>query len=211
MAMASAVDISNVLELSVEAQHLMVQCHYARAERKYAKAVEAAQKLGQPDCLVVARLQLQQCSMARNAADAGAVPEKIPLLLLLSACKTLQRRFAAGTLLDGACRSHEEELHEALVVRCALEPAPDSLLAMCVAARILSLWRAHALSPSLSLGGAACAHVTQRVVILSQRQAPGGLRRAYQCRQASLVVQHLFLCGNATCGQVVQAAGGAGL
>ena len=121
MAGSSGLDLSKVLELAVDGFSLFQKNFFAGSARKYARAVKAAHSLGQPDCLVLAFLQLQQQSMAQTASVTahGGHAGQDPVVwcssveLLVAACTTIQRRFDAGTLLPGTCRPYEEEWHEA--------------------------------------------------------------------------------------------------
>jgi hypothetical protein len=122
----SALDISAVTALSCKAETLISQGGYAWAAEKYASAVAAAQALGVADCLVVARLQLEQAAcLVGQAASPAVAPEEADgmrrkaFALLPSALKTLQRRKAARTLLPGACRAHEEAYECAVLAQSA--------------------------------------------------------------------------------------------
>jgi hypothetical protein len=132
----SALDISAVTALSCKAETLISQGGYAWAAEKYASAVAAAQALGVADCLVVARLQLEQAAcLVGQAASPAVAPEEADgmrrkaFALLPSALKTLQRRKAARTLLPGACRAHEEAYECAVLAQSArlhMESSPNA-------------------------------------------------------------------------------------
>jgi hypothetical protein len=115
---AAAVDgddaLASVTALSRKAEALSRNGHFARAAEKYAAAAAAAQSMQQPDCLIVAHMQLEETtalfSHARECqtlADAAAALQRMYCVLLPSMMAPLQRRKAAGTLLPGACRAHE--------------------------------------------------------------------------------------------------------
>jgi hypothetical protein len=111
----ASVDVSRVVAFANKAATLTSKGHWARAAEIYAEAVDAAQALHQPDCVIVADMQaLHANALLAHACTAG-VPEarRVELMrsafleLLLAAMAPLQRRMAAGTLLAGACRPHE--------------------------------------------------------------------------------------------------------
>jgi hypothetical protein len=149
MAASSGVDFSEVVELAAVTCDMMRKAHYARAERKLAQALAAAQALGQPDCLVVAFLQIElheaamQAHFAAQYKDLHGPPPNtvVDFALFGAACATLQRRLDAGTLLPGTCRPYEEAWHEAYARRIAVPLTPTT----CVTAAP----RAHRLPCSL--------------------------------------------------------------
>jgi hypothetical protein len=124
------VDVSRVCALSSEAQELLHSGRLALAAEVCATALAAAQALrgAAPDCLLVAYLQLMRADMlhmhaqmlARADADRGLLPSDADVAhrtalrrvafdeLLPPAAAALERRAAAGTLLEGACRPYEE-------------------------------------------------------------------------------------------------------
>jgi hypothetical protein len=106
--------LASVTALSRKAAVLSRTGHFARAAEKYAAAATAAQSLAQPDCLIVAYLQLEETTAlylhareCQTLADAAAAFERVYCILLPSMMAPLQRRKAAGTLLPGACRARE--------------------------------------------------------------------------------------------------------
>jgi hypothetical protein len=112
----AALDISAVNALTAKATALSNKGRDARAGELYAAAISAAQALAQPDCLIVAYLQVLHASTLISAAHASGdsaaalrVSRRAAFLDILPApLAALQRRNAAGTLRSGACRSHEE-------------------------------------------------------------------------------------------------------
>jgi len=112
--MSGAADTSRALELGGAALALERKGHFARAAAKYAAAVAAAQELAQPDCLVVAMLQLMCVNTLTCVASAptASPAERTAAVQQLfahqdAALETLRRRLAAGTLLGGRCRPYE--------------------------------------------------------------------------------------------------------
>ena len=92
--------------------------HLLRAAENYGRAAEAASALG-ADNLVALDMQLRQAGLLGGYAlyaAAGAVDTAFPASrccaehasLLSSAIAALERRRAAGTLLDGKCAAAEE-------------------------------------------------------------------------------------------------------
>jgi hypothetical protein len=106
--------MASVTALSCKAALLSHNGHFVRSAEKYAAAVAAAQSLQQPDCLIVAFLQLEEvCKLSTHAnacntrADAAKAYERVYRVLLPGMMTALQWRKAAGTLLPGACRARE--------------------------------------------------------------------------------------------------------
>jgi hypothetical protein len=92
--------------------------HVARSSEYTLRALAAAQAVGEPDCLIVALLQVTSAADRLVAADAATHDSRragllrAPFETLFAAAATLQRRKAAGTLLAGACRPAEEAWYE---------------------------------------------------------------------------------------------------
>ena len=112
--MAAQPDLSHVNALGDAALALERKGHFARAAEKYGAALDAARALGtQPDCLVVASLQLASVNVLTciaSGADSGADRAAAVATLFEqqnAAIETLQRRLAADTLLAGSCRPYE--------------------------------------------------------------------------------------------------------
>ena len=115
------VDVSHVSALTRAARKQMHGMHHARAVELLARALAAAEALGQPDCLVVASLRQvhldEQFTMVAtdcdcDGDDASKLAAAIALLSTLEAhlpavFETLERRRAQGTLCAGRCRAHE--------------------------------------------------------------------------------------------------------
>jgi hypothetical protein len=106
--------LASVTALSHKAALLTRDGHFARAAEKCAAATAAAQALQQPDCLIVAYLQLEETSnlslhacTCKTLADATEAYERMYCVVLPATMAVLQRRKAAGTLLLGACRARE--------------------------------------------------------------------------------------------------------
>ena len=88
-----------------------------RAAEIFARAAKLARELG-VDNIALLHLQLLQCNMltayALNAPKATADPRILAahraesIVLLFGAVEGLERRRAAGTLLDGKCAAVEE-------------------------------------------------------------------------------------------------------
>jgi hypothetical protein len=125
--------MASVTTLSRKAALLSHNGHYARAAEKYAAAATAAQSLQQPDCLIVAYLQMVEgCMLTTHAtvctalAHAAKAYGRIYRVLLPALMAALQRRKAAGTLVPGACRAAEAafygHLHEYKAVILQNEP-----------------------------------------------------------------------------------------
>jgi hypothetical protein len=112
----AAAELAAVNALSNKAFELAAKVHMARSAEKYGAAAAAAQALGNADCLVTARLRVEEAAVLYShsltpgvtAADAAAARERALALLRTAALPTLQRRKAAGTLMAGACRPVEE-------------------------------------------------------------------------------------------------------
>jgi hypothetical protein len=119
----SAAELARVNALEQQAYALKRKGHYARAAEKLGAAVQAAQALRIPDCLVTAWLQAYQASfwvlradvpgMADADGSYAALVQRTLDLTLGGAIPTLQRRRAAGTLLPGACQPLEEAWYAA--------------------------------------------------------------------------------------------------
>jgi hypothetical protein len=111
----AALDVTRVVALTNKAVTLESRGHFARAAEIYAEAVAAAQALHQPDCVIVAYLQVSHANALLGHANTAGVPDarcveltrSAFLELLPLAMASLERRMAAGTLLAGACRPHE--------------------------------------------------------------------------------------------------------
>ena len=122
---AAEVDVSHVCKLTRVARKQAIVNHHARAVELYERALAAAEALGQPDCLIVARLRYWCLIQRYRIAAADAPPgeddattagrltlltRRLTLLMnehLPAVLDTLERRRAAGTLLPGCCRTHE--------------------------------------------------------------------------------------------------------
>ena len=120
----AAIDTSRAHALGDAALALERKGHAARAAEKYGQAVEAAEALAQPDCLVVAALQLACVNALTSVASAHEVSpfDRAAAAAQLfarndAALVTLQRRLAAGTLLGGRCRPYEVAWYDQ---RCSL-------------------------------------------------------------------------------------------
>lgn len=110
--MADALDISRVVALSDAALSLERKGYYVRAAAKYGAALEAAQALAQPDCLVVASLHLCCVNALTYVVSEGEHAEVISATASVfehqdAALATLRRRLDAKTLLGGCCRPYE--------------------------------------------------------------------------------------------------------
>jgi hypothetical protein len=111
----AAVDITRVVALTKKSATLEFRAHWARAAEIQAEAVAAAQALQQPDCVIVAHLQAAHANAVLGHAQTAGVPaaRSVELLryvfreLLPPAMASLEHRWAAGTLLSGACRPYE--------------------------------------------------------------------------------------------------------
>jgi hypothetical protein len=110
----AAPDFSAAAALSDKALQLSVFGHFARAAEKYGQALDAARAQRCPDCLIVARLELDHAgtiglAMAQETlSDAEYNPRRAALFARwLMAGATLQRRKAAGTLLGTSCTATE--------------------------------------------------------------------------------------------------------
>jgi hypothetical protein len=110
-------DFSAAWALFAKATGLHHAGHLARAREYTSRALAAAQAVGEPDCLIVARLQVDTTTDMLDAADAATDAAQRAGLFrsatetLSALMATLQRRKAAGTLLAGACRPAEEAWH----------------------------------------------------------------------------------------------------
>jgi hypothetical protein len=121
----AGVDVSGVIALTNAAVDAALSNRDARAAELYGRAVVAAQALQQPDCAIVAFLQVYQAQrIALHAEMPGVPPAEAANLwrtalseLLPAAFATVQRRIAAGTLSPGACCAHEEAWYGALMHR----------------------------------------------------------------------------------------------
>jgi hypothetical protein len=124
----AAVDVTAVNALTAKASTLTNKGQFARAAEWYAKAITAAEALGQRDCLAVAYLQTLQAdallSVGEGPGAAGALSaagasayfatrRRVFVDLLPAPLATLQRRHAAGTLRRGACLPHEQAVFAA--------------------------------------------------------------------------------------------------
>jgi hypothetical protein len=111
----AAPDFSAVTALSNKAVELKYMGHFARAATKFGQALELALAQGTgPDCLIVARLQLEHVMCACLLADPDSVTDAhfaarraTELARCLAAAATLRRRKAAGTLLGATCTAAE--------------------------------------------------------------------------------------------------------
>jgi hypothetical protein len=109
-------DVSAVAALFNKSLDLLQSGHVARSDEYLERALATALELGAEDCLIVATLQLQQADTLMQAAlraeqrgtPATAQRYAPVVALYLAAAATLQRRRAAGTLLQGTCRAAEE-------------------------------------------------------------------------------------------------------
>ena len=111
--MADAILAANVA-LDNKGLELWHKGHYARASEKHREAVVVAEALGYEDCLITALLQLHEAaSLFANAQAANVAPEagraglSRAVELVIAAMSVLDRRKAAGTLLEGKCRPVE--------------------------------------------------------------------------------------------------------
>jgi hypothetical protein len=108
----AAPNIDAVVALTHKAQELERKGHFARAVEKWSGAVAAAQVLQQPDCLIVAALQLKQASARQVSTRSEPLPVVKAVIFetvhqCAAAASTALRRSAARTLLPGACRPWE--------------------------------------------------------------------------------------------------------
>ena len=116
-----AIDVSHACRLAHAARKQALGGHYARAVELYERAIAAAEALRQPDCLIVASLRCRYLEAQHNMsfaapsgddsddAQRGARVQTVTLFQahLPAVLETLERRRAAGTLLQGCCRAHE--------------------------------------------------------------------------------------------------------
>jgi hypothetical protein len=114
MAASSAPDVSAVVALCNKQYDLGIAGHTARAAEYCARALEAAEALGAPDCLIEATLQLSNAAtILRNPAamiaegPEPAARKTTAVEHFVLATATLQRRRAAGTLMPGSCSAAE--------------------------------------------------------------------------------------------------------
>lgn len=108
-ASAADVDVSRVCSLSRAARKQALANHTARAVELFDRALAAAEALGQPDCLIVARLRIlslqEHCLLfASQPEDESHANVSLPLFKVLN---TLNNRRVTNTLLVGRCRAHE--------------------------------------------------------------------------------------------------------
>lgn len=119
--------LARVHALKAKGVDLADKGHTLRAAEYYARAVEAARELGE-DNLVVAFMQAQQasesCSHVLYAASVNAAePHDLALhrasciTLLCSSMAAMERRRAAGTLLEGKCTAAEKAWYAGLLRR----------------------------------------------------------------------------------------------
>ena len=127
--MSSSSTLARVQTLQQKADELADKGHIPRAAEIYGRAAEAARSLG-ADNLVALHLQLRQCSMlcvayaAVAPLDASssylrtcAAYRAEAIMLLSGAVEALERRRAAGTLLDGKCSAAEEAWNAGVLQR----------------------------------------------------------------------------------------------
>jgi hypothetical protein len=122
----ATVDISDVIALTNKATDAETHHRLARCAELFGRAVAAAQALQQPDCAIVACLQMLQGRPLSTYAGLPGVPpaeatnayRTTYCELLPAALAVVQRRSAAGTLLPGACRAHEEAWYRAYLEHC---------------------------------------------------------------------------------------------
>ena len=115
--MSYSADLSRVIALSHKGTELKMKGHNARAAEKFSRAAEEAEKaLPDPDSLVTTALRQEQLeALLRYATSPTATPgdandalREACLRLMPSVRGVLERRKAAGTLLQGCCSSVEE-------------------------------------------------------------------------------------------------------
>ena len=117
-----------VLALSDKADELCDKGHLLRAAENYGRAAEAARALG-ADNLVEVCMLLQQSNMSycyvSSASDATTADPNLVaahraacIALLSGAAMALERRRAAGTLLEGKCTAAEAVWRTSVVQRC---------------------------------------------------------------------------------------------
>jgi hypothetical protein len=116
-AAGAAIDVTRFSELSERAVELCAAGRWAAAVEKTAAAGACAAALGQPDCLLVAQMQIYQSQcLLRVAAtapggeassEAAAARRRAYVELLPTAMATLSRRRADAPTLAAACRPHE--------------------------------------------------------------------------------------------------------
>ena len=121
--MSGSAALSRVIALAHKGFTLAMKGHDARAAENFSRAAEEAEKaLPFPDCLVACALHEDQLdALLRHAtvsatkpADADDVLREAFLRLLPSVMAVLERRKAAGTLLQGSCRPVEETYYMAV-------------------------------------------------------------------------------------------------
>jgi hypothetical protein len=144
----AAPDFSAAWALNVKAGGLFRAGHVARSNEYMSRALAAAQAVGEPDCLIVAELQVASASALDDAAvvvtDAARRADLLRTAFeqLFAAVATLQRRRTAGTLLAGACRPAEEAWHEqswVLMTTAWTERVPDGEAAANAAKKVAPL------------------------------------------------------------------------
>ncbi len=115
----AAPDFSAAAALYHKATELFERGHSARAAAKFGQALEAALAQRCPDCLLVAQVQLQHAAAAVNALCRETVSVEeykarrgAALTEVLAAGATLQRRYAAGTLLGTSITAAELTWHQ---------------------------------------------------------------------------------------------------
>ena len=125
-------ELLNVVALDNKAMELYDLGHVARALDYQGRAVAAAQALGAEDCIIVASLQIRHVRLLytdvhskryEGVSLSHAQELLAPLAsLFFAAADTVQRRLAAGTLLEGTCRAAEVtwlKLTQEHAVKCA--------------------------------------------------------------------------------------------
>jgi hypothetical protein len=112
----AAPDFSAVSALSHKATELCEKGYYARAAAKYGDAVDAALALPQasPDCLIVATLRLRRaCALQGHVQSPATLHTDVlaacneAIRLYIVVAEAVERRWHAGTLLQGCCRPWE--------------------------------------------------------------------------------------------------------
>ena len=131
--------LARVEAFAIKASELTCKGHLLRAAENFCRGAEAARALGE-DNLVVVNQQMWQGDMLRAFATApeAATADSYVLVaahrdtstaLLSDAIAVLERRHAAGTLLEGKCAAVEEAWRAALWRRLNPPNLPAALVA----------------------------------------------------------------------------------
>ena len=111
-------DISDAVSLFNKAFDLESRGHVARVCELRARALSVSKARGSEDCLIVAMVQLDITQQSLWLADRPITDRGEQARILVAAVQpwqevaaVLQRRYAAGTLLAGACRPAEVAWH----------------------------------------------------------------------------------------------------